>query len=177
VTSAVESVDDRVLANLEKGHTRADFERAVALCRASGLAIAPTFVPFTPWTTLDGYLDLLHTIDKLDLAGHVAPVQLAIRLLIPNGSRMLELEDVKAVAGEFDARSLTHPWRHPDPEVDALQAELTRVVGVNISRPRHEVFGDVWDIAHARADSLSRWRDSPRVARSTIPYLNEPWYC
>src|SRR6185436_15013782 len=59
VTSAVESVDDRVLAILEKGHTRADFVRAVAACRDAGLTLAPTFVPFTPWTTLDGYRDLL----------------------------------------------------------------------------------------------------------------------
>ena len=33
VTSAVESVDDEVLAKLEKGHTRADFIAAAALCR------------------------------------------------------------------------------------------------------------------------------------------------
>ena len=59
VTSAVESVDDDVLAKLEKGHTRADFERAVALCREAGLTLAPTFVAFTPWTTLEAYCSLL----------------------------------------------------------------------------------------------------------------------
>ena len=34
ITSAVESVDDRVLAKLEKNHTRADFFEAAALCAA-----------------------------------------------------------------------------------------------------------------------------------------------
>ena len=58
VTSAVESVDDAVLARLAKGHTAADFEEAVALCREAGLAIAPTFVAFTPWTTVESYLEL-----------------------------------------------------------------------------------------------------------------------
>ncbi|MEO8078544.1 MAG: CUAEP/CCAEP-tail radical SAM protein, partial [Acidobacteriota bacterium] len=79
VTSAVESVDDDVLEKLEKGHTRADFERVVTLCTDTGLTLTPTFVAFTPWTTPAGYLDLLHAIDRLDLVDHVAPIQLAIR--------------------------------------------------------------------------------------------------
>jgi radical SAM superfamily enzyme YgiQ (UPF0313 family) len=85
ITSAVESVDDAVLARLDKGHTRADFIRAVALLREAGLPMQPTFVPFTPWTTLEGYCDLLGAIRELDLVESVAPIQLAIRLLIPAG--------------------------------------------------------------------------------------------
>src|SRR5262249_8905014 len=118
VTSAVESVDDAVLARLEKGHTRPDFERVVALCRAAGLALHPTFVPFTPWTAVEGYADLLAAIADLELVEHVAPVQLTIRLLITAGSRLLELPEIRDLAGRFDARALVHPWRHPDPEVD-----------------------------------------------------------
>ena len=176
VTSAVESVDDRVLAKLEKGHTRADFERAVSLCREAGVALAPTFVPFTPWTTIAGYLDLLHEIDRLDLVEHVASIQLAIRLLIPQGSRMLELEDVRIVTREFDPGSLTFPWHHADPAVDALQAELTKMIGVRLSLPRAEMFTQIWDLAHERAES-DRIRRPTLVARAAIPYLNEPWYC
>src|SRR6185503_10200653 len=82
VTSAVESIDDEVLVKLQKGHTRADFRRAVELCRAAGVPIAPTFVPFTPWTTMEGYVDLLEEISRLDLVESVAPIQLAIRLLV-----------------------------------------------------------------------------------------------
>src|SRR5262249_22597833 len=145
---AVESVDDRVLSKLEKGHTRADFERVVSLCREAGVALAPTFVPFTPWTTLGGYLDLLHEIERLDLVAHVAPIQFAIRLLLPQGSRMLELDDVCRVSREFDPRSLTYPWAHADPAVDALQAELTRMIGVRLSLPRVDVFAKIWDVAH-----------------------------
>jgi radical SAM superfamily enzyme YgiQ (UPF0313 family) len=176
VTTAVESVDDGVLAKLDKGHTRADFERAVVLCRDSGVALAPTFVPFTPWSTLGGYLDLLHEIDRLDLVEHVAPIQLAIRLLIPQGSRMLELDDVRAVTGSFDARSLTFPWVHADPVVDALQAELTRMIGAKLSLPRSQVFARIWDVAHQRAKSDLK-RQPVLTARTAIPYLNEPWYC
>ncbi|HET7619985.1 MAG TPA: CUAEP/CCAEP-tail radical SAM protein, partial [Vicinamibacterales bacterium] len=96
VTSAVESLDDDVLARLEKGHTRADFERVAARFAEIDLALSPTFVAFTPWTTLQTYCDLLQTIDRLGLVGAVAPVQYAIRLLVPEGSRMLELPDMRA---------------------------------------------------------------------------------
>jgi radical SAM superfamily enzyme YgiQ (UPF0313 family) len=177
VTTAVESVDDSVLAQLQKGHTRADFERVVDLCRNAGVVLAPTFVPFTPWTTLAGYLDLLQTIDRLELVEHLAPIQLAIRLLIPQGSRMLELEEIRGVTGEFDPRSLTYPWVHADGAVDGLQSELTQLIGVKISLSRSELFGTVWDLAHARANSRAVRRQPPLVARSAIPYLNEPWYC
>ncbi|HEY4979674.1 MAG TPA: CUAEP/CCAEP-tail radical SAM protein, partial [Candidatus Acidoferrum sp.] len=94
VVSAVESLDDLILEKLQKGHTRADFFRVVELFRGAGIALQPTFVPFTPWTTFANYLDLLTQIQKLDLVEAVAPIQLAIRLLIPPGSRILELADV-----------------------------------------------------------------------------------
>jgi hypothetical protein len=177
VTTAVESVDDHVLARLDKGHTRADFERVVGFCRDARLPLAPTFMPFTPWTTLQGYLDLLHAIERLDLVEHVSPIQLAIRLLIPQGSRMLELEEVRRVTAAFDARSLTYPWKHTDPAVDALQADLTELVGVKLSSSRRDVFAGVWDLAHDRAGMRAMRREAPLVSRAAIPYLNEPWYC
>jgi radical SAM superfamily enzyme YgiQ (UPF0313 family) len=178
VTSAVESVDNGVLARLEKGHTRADFERVVELFRGARLALAPTFLPFTPWTTLDSYAELLRTIDALDLVENVSPVQLAVRLLIPQGSRMLELPDVRAVSGPFDPASLTHPWVHCDPAVDRLQADVAELVGVRVSASRQEVFARVWERVHHDAGAGTPPRDVTHlVARATIPYLNEPWYC
>jgi hypothetical protein len=176
VTSAVEAVDDLTLARLDKGHTRADVERAVAICRQVGLSLAPTFVPFTPWTTPDGYRDLLDAIVALDLVDHVAPIQLAIRLLVPNGSRLLELEDVRAVVGAYDAAALVYPWRHPDPRVDALQQDLERLIGARLNADRRVVFAEVWRAAHAAGDAAPP--DLPvRTARAAVPYLTEPWYC
>jgi Radical SAM superfamily len=177
VTSAVESIDDRLLEKLEKGHTRADFERVVALCREAGLTLAPTFVPFTPWTTLESYVELLREIARLDLVDHVAAIQLAIRLLVPEGSRMLELEEVRAVTGSFNAASLTYPWRHPDPRVDVLHDSLTRIVGVKLTASRRELFARVWDLAHERAGLIATRRDVSLTPRAAVPYLNEPWYC
>ena len=102
ITSAVESLDDDVLARLAKGHTRADFVKALALTRAHGLVLAPTFVSFTPWTTREAYLDLLRTICDLDLIENVGTIQLAIRLLVPAGSKLLELSDM--VVGRVRSR-------------------------------------------------------------------------
>jgi radical SAM superfamily enzyme YgiQ (UPF0313 family) len=177
VTTAVESFDDRVLERLAKGHTREDFERAVVLCRDAGLTLAPTFVAFTPWTTTAGYLALLRGIEALGLVEHVAPIQLAIRLLIPEGSRLLELDDVRALAPRFDAGSLTYRWSHPDPEVDALQNTVSALVGVRSAAPRGDVFAHIWDLAHAHAGVPPPRRETPRVSRAAIPYLNEPWFC
>lgn len=176
VTSAVESIDDRVLALLEKGHTRADFVEAVALSRAAGLTLVPTFVAFHPWMTLDGYCDLLDSIVELDLADHVAPIQLAIRLLVPDRSRLLELELMRRHISAFDAATLTYRWTHPDPRVDELQRDVTAIVGMRLTADRRTVFAAINALAHERA---GRAPASPKPARdrATVPYLNEPWYC
>jgi radical SAM superfamily enzyme YgiQ (UPF0313 family) len=176
VTSAVESVDDQVLALLDKGHTRAGFLEAVALCGAAGLTLVPTFVAFHPWLTLDGYCDLLDTIERQGLVGHVAPIQLAIRLLIPEGSRLLELDDVRRNLQQFDATSLTHRWAHRDPAVDRLQQDVSAIVGTRLTSDRFAVFEEIAALAHARAGT-SRPQARPARDRATVPYLNEPWYC
>jgi len=177
VTSAVESIDDRVLAHLEKGHTRRDFEEVVARCRAVGLTLVPTFVAFTPWTTLAGYCELLAAIESLGLIEHVPPVQLMIRLLIPDGSRLLELEDIRGVIGKYSPASLTYPWTHRDPAVDALQRSIEGIVGRQLVADRQTVFGQIWDEAFAAAQLPPPRRQTPRLSRAAIPYLNEPWYC
>src|SRR3989440_750018 len=124
VISAVESVDDTVLQKLEKGHTRADFLHVAGKFREVGLTLHPTFVPFTPWTTHESYLDLLRVLRQESLIENVAPVQLGIRLLIPEGSRMLELDDIRSNVGPFDAESLVYPWSSADIRLDALSTRV-----------------------------------------------------
>jgi radical SAM superfamily enzyme YgiQ (UPF0313 family) len=181
VTSAVESVDDRILGLLRKGHTRHDFLRAVELCRQTRLTLSPTFVPFTPWTTPEGYLDLLESLAQLDLIEQVAPIQLAIRLLIPAGSRLLELPTDDLRVGPFDPALLTHRWEHADPRVDELQQSVQRAVaeGEAQQRTRRQIFEGIWQRAHRAAGREPRWRPGSAEAppRAAVPFLNEPWYC
>ncbi|MGC1599024.1 MAG: CUAEP/CCAEP-tail radical SAM protein [Candidatus Acidiferrales bacterium] len=181
VTSAVESVDDAVLEMLGKHHTRADFLRAVQMFREAGLVLQPTFVAFTPWTTLEGYCDLLKVIRENDLVESVAPIQLAIRLLIPTGSRLLELPEVLEMIGPFDEEALLYPWSHVDPRVDQLCEEIQRQVhgDEKLKRSRAPIFENIWEAAH-RASGLSVVAERAHpllVVRAAIPYLNEPWYC
>jgi hypothetical protein len=175
VTTAVESIDDEVLRALRKGHTRADFVEAVALCRAEGIALAPTFVPFTPWTTLAGYSELLDALEALDLVEEVAPIQLAIRLLVTNGSALLELPEIRSTVDPFDPASLTWPWRHADPRVDALHAAVMQDVGSQLQAPRAEAFARVRDLARAHA-GLPAADARARVSRP-VATISEPWYC
>ena len=181
VTSAVESVDDGILARLDKGHTGADFVRVVELFREIGLTLSPTFVAFTPWTTLEGYGKLLARLRTLDLIEHVAPIQLAIRLLIPAGSRLLELAEVRGMVGSFDAAAMVYPWANPDPRVDELCLEIQKLIqqGEKKGDSRRAIFNRVWNRARMMAgDSVHGIPDFPvGVSRAVIPYLNEPWYC
>jgi radical SAM superfamily enzyme YgiQ (UPF0313 family) len=179
ITSAVESVDDAILAKLEKGHTRADFIAAARLCRDAGVTLVPTFVAFTPWTTIDGYIDLLTVVDDVGLAGNVAPVQWSIRLLVTWASRLLELDEVTALVGPFDRVTLTYPWAHPDPRVDELQRQVMNLAGVKLTHARDSAFAAVRELAYiARGTSRpSRKFDLVLPSRSSIPYMNEPWYC
>jgi len=175
ITSAAESVDDAVLAKLEKNHTRRDFFEAVARVREAGLTLKPTFIAFTPWTTLAAYRDLLQAIADLNLIENVAPVQLALRMLITPGSRLLELEDVRSLIGPFDSRSLVFPWKHPDPAVDALGQRIFQLANEHhtLGRRHAETFKEIWTIAGG--DLLPASFDLP--PQGDVPYVDEPWYC
>jgi hypothetical protein len=176
VTTAVESLDDGVLLALDKGHTRADVEAVVGHCRAIGLALAPTFVAFTPWTTRVTYLEFLDAVAALGLVDHVAPVQWTLRLLVTQRSGLLALEEIAAAVGPYDPATLTHPWQHRDPRVDALQRDVMALAGVAQDRPRHETFAAIR--ARAAADVSGAAAAQPVLpARAAIPYLTEPWYC
>ncbi|ODV10446.1 MAG: hypothetical protein ABT22_11565 [Thiobacillus sp. SCN 64-317] len=178
IVTAVESVDDAILDRLAKGHTRAGFEAALAHCRTLGIALAPTFVPFTPWTTLAGYRDLLATLLRLHLVEAVPPVQLAIRLLVPQGSHLLHLTDFAAQVGAFDEAMLGYPWQTDDPRVDALQAGIMAwVMGAEKNAlPRAEVFAGIWARTHAALGETAPPLD-PAQFGDVIPHHSEPWYC
>jgi Radical SAM superfamily len=180
VTSAVESIDDSILARLAKGHTRADFLAVAALFRELSLTLQPTFVPFTPWTSLSGYCDLLTVLADEDLVENVAPIQLGIRLLIPAGSRLLELEDLRNSIGDFDSSGLVYPWRHADARMDILSERVQELanVGDRQKRSRTDTFLRICQAAN----DLAGERPIPHAAAARhsareVPHFTEPWYC
>jgi radical SAM superfamily enzyme YgiQ (UPF0313 family) len=184
VTSAVESIDDQTLRLFAKGHTRADVVRAVGLCRELGLALNPTFVAFTPWTTLQGYLDLLAFIRDFDLVANVAPIQYGLRLLIPAGSLLLTVPAVAGMVGAFDQAAICYPWSHPDPRVEGLAAAVLAAVddARRTGESRAAIFQRIWRLAcEAYESSLGRRAGAvdtaPLPDAAPIPHLSEPWYC
>jgi radical SAM superfamily enzyme YgiQ (UPF0313 family) len=180
VISAVESVDDQVLEKFDKGHTRADFLAVAARFRELGMTLLPTFVPFTPWTTLEGYNDLLDVIAQLGLYENVAPIQLAIRLLIPAGSRLLELPEARAMIGPFDSAALVFPWKHEDPRVDTLCRAISELVqrGEKLKLSRTEIFSHIRRAARAASGIKdARAMQLSLVPGTPVPFLDEPWYC
>jgi radical SAM superfamily enzyme YgiQ (UPF0313 family) len=177
VISAVESVDDGILERLDKGHTREDFLYVARKFRELGMTLHPTFVPFTPWTTMEGYLDLLRVLVAGELIENVAPIQLGIRLLIPEGSRLLELEEVRGMVGAFDAKSLVYPWGNADARMDAL-SETVQAIAAEADRKKESraaAFARIWEAAHAAA-GMAVPTLQVREGRA-VPFLSEPWYC
>jgi hypothetical protein len=177
VISAVESVDDAVLAALDKEHTREDFLHVTRKFREIGLTLHPTFVPFTPWTTREGYLDLLRVLQGEELIENVAPVQLGIRLLIPEGSRMLELDEIRNTVEPFDAESLVYPWRNRDKSVDAFSEKVQNIAASadGLKWPRAKTFEAIWKATH---DAIGVAAPKLKIqSAKKVPFLSEPWYC
>jgi len=178
ILSAVEAVDDDILGYLDKGHTRADFINALAFLREINIDLTPTFVAFTPWTTLEIYLELLRHIVELQLIESVAPVQLSIRLLIPAGSCILDIDNLDGKIGEFDASILGHPWASPDPRVDKLQQDVQAWVmqAEADSLSRADIFKGIWAMSHEIADRPVPELDLEHTGEP-VPRLSENWYC
>lgn len=181
VVSAVESLDDTTLGILDKGHTRSDVVLALRLTSDAGITLRPTFVPFTPWTTLADYDELLAFIEIGGLIEHLDPVQLSIRLLVPPGSLLVDHPAMRPFLGPLDARRFTHLWAHPDPRLDRLQRQIAGLVaGAARDREAAQVtFGTIKARAAAIRENLRQPLPQPPAARDKgrPPRLTEPWFC
>jgi radical SAM superfamily enzyme YgiQ (UPF0313 family) len=190
VVTAVESLSDVVLGNLRKGHTSADARLALRALRNAGITMRPSFLPFTPWSTLEDYFELLDWIEMDDLVDCVDPVQLTIRLLVPPGSLLLESPEMTPFLGPFDPEKLTHTWNHPDPGLDRLQALAAQVVehAAGHREDPRVTFGRLRALAVSiRGGEVDRFEPTlattgagattPAHRRARAPRLTEPWFC
>ncbi len=181
VVSAIESLSDHVLNQLDKGHTRQDAIEAVSALRRDGIAPRPTWVSFTPWTTLRDYIDVLEWVDEEGLVGHVDPVQFTVRLLVPPGSLLLSRAAIQPFLEPLVPESFTYPWRHPDPRMDLLHARVSELVEESVSDEEDpfEPFSRIRDLAWS---ALETGKPPPPVrGRSERgkrpPRLTEAWFC
>lgn len=175
VITAVESLSDVVLDELDKGHTRADVFEALALCRQARLTMRPSLVAFTPWTTLDDYVELTDWILREGLVDHVDPIQLAIRLLIPPGSALLwEIGD-RPWLGALDEANFGYQWSHPDPRMDALFERVSECVQRHGDGDPVECIFAIRELAYGVAGRTPEPIVLP--PRRFVPHLSESWFC
>jgi radical SAM superfamily enzyme YgiQ (UPF0313 family) len=177
IVTAVESLSERVLSILDKGHTRGDVETALGAVRETGIALRPTWVAFTPWTTREDYCEMLDFIDANDLVDNVDPVQLTIRLLVPPHSWLAEHPELLPHRGALDESALTYRWTHPDPGMDRLQRDVLRFVERDAAAGVDGVatFYRIMDLARGReptSNSVAHYGERQRA-----PRLTESWFC
>ncbi len=181
IVSAVESLSDLVLAYLEKGHTRADVFVALRVVREAGITLRPSLVPFTPWTSLPDYVDMLETIEAEGLVDCIDPIQYAVRLLVPPGSALLSRPYMQASLGRLNATLFAHEWAHPDPRMDRLHREVSALVEhlAGEAQDSAATFRRIKELAYAASgDAVPEAPQSYVLcrARSTVR-LTEPWFC
>ena len=177
VISAVETLNEQVLTILEKHHTRTDVEEAIDIVHGTGIALRPTWVPFTPWTTLDDYLELFQFIDMRGLVYHVDPVQYAVRLLIPPGSYLLNRPETKKLSLTLDEAAFSYTWAHPDVRMDELHKTVNALVesDARADVDALETFYRIWTLA---ADMQGQSPPTQRKeAHLPAPRLTEAWFC
>ena len=181
VVSAVETVDDRILKYLDKGHTQKDVIVALHNTKKAGIHLKPSLLPFTPWTTVSGYLDLLNFVEEQGLVYHVDPVHYSIRLLLPPGSKLLKLPEVSAVVDGFSEDDLVHQWAHPDARVDELQKQVALIVesGCENEEDLTVIFAKIKATASGSETDLGV--DSLQNLTGPVelrpPNFSESWFC
>jgi radical SAM superfamily enzyme YgiQ (UPF0313 family) len=182
VISAVESFSDHVLKRLHKGHTGADIMTALRILREAGIALRPSLVAFTPWTTLDEYERMLDMVETHDLIDATDPVQLSIRLLVPPGSALLTNSDIQRFLGPLDQAGFQYPWTHPDERMNQLHQAVTEIVEAS-AKEEEDAMG-TFDRIRAIADKIAGRRAEPSIRtgvsrpdRPKPPRLTESWFC
>ncbi|MBI3654600.1 MAG: radical SAM protein [Acidobacteria bacterium] len=181
VVSAVESLSDKVLHHLEKGHTRADVFTALRILRAAGIALRPSLVSFTPWTTLDDFLEVLNFVESENLIDALDPVQYSIRLLVPPGSLLLQREETPSWLGQLNQPAFTYVWQHPDPRMDELHKRVAALVerAAQINEDAAVTFYRLRDLVEQRRgkETASLARAHLSASPSKPPRLTEAWFC
>lgn len=179
VVSAVESFNNQVLTYLDKGHTRRDIEQAVKITKQAGIALRPSLVAFTPWTTLADYVEMLDIIEKQALIGQVDPIQYTIRLLIPPGSLLLAEHQNASWLGALQPEHFTYQWQHPDPAMDQLHQDITALV-TQATKEGEEIaiiFYRIKQLAYQAGGETIPLELLLGAKLAPVPRLTESWFC
>ncbi len=177
VVSAFESVQNSTLGHLDKGHTADDMVQVVQDLKQLDLPLQPTWIPFTPWTTAEDYVEFLNWIEGHGLVRAIPPLQLSLRLLIPPKSWLLHRFTDESWLGPLQPDRFTYAWYPPDKNVGKLQQELAELTGdLPADWDPLELFQQVRARAYAAAGQvLKRHKLQPQLPAP--PRLTEDWFC
>lgn len=181
IVSAVESLNDDVLQHLAKDHTAADVATAFALTEAAGITLRPSLLPFTPWETLESYIELLNFFETQHLIEHIDPVHLSIRLLIPPGSAHLNDPASQQWIKDFDPGAFSYRWQHSDPRMDELQTKIAALVEQG-EHGQHDTLMTFFQVKEQALRVAGQRYSTFRALRQygpskALPHLTESWFC
>jgi Radical SAM superfamily len=165
VVSAFESVNDDTLALLAKGHTATESAEAVDVLRRAGVAVRPSWLPFTPWSSIDDVRAILEFVAEHDLVANVDPIQYTIRLLVPKGSLLIDDLRRAGALGPWDSTAQSFTWASP---LDSLHTELSETIAAAGDAP----VGDIYNTIRVAVGL-----DAVPVQAREVPRLTEQWFC
>ena len=180
VVSAFESTSDRILRILDKGHTAGDASEAVVALRQCGIEVRPSWLPFTPWTTVSDLVDLFDFVVAHDLVANVDPVQYTIRLLLPEGSLLVARPEMTPHLRGYDPVQLGWTWTHPDPGVEHLHKLMAHEVEASLGEPAEDTFERIESVVRAGDGSRRKRPKRGCVSQGPAgdrPRLSETWFC
>lgn len=124
--------------------------------------------------------DIVDFVTEHDLVGNIDPIQFTIRLLLPEGSLLLQDAELRARLGPYDRERLTYTWAAPDAQVDELQERLASLISASVAsnEPIPTTFAKIRDEVYAAAGRPRR-APEPLLVGSIEgrPRLTEPWFC
>ena len=131
------------------------------------------------WTTLEAYREWLDFLAAEGLVDHVDPVQYGIRLLVPPGSLLLELPEMREHLGEKVAGGFHYRWTHPDPRMERLAEDVAAMIAAAAERNEDPAvtFGRVRALAASEAGAAPPPPLGLPADRRRPPRLTEPWFC
>jgi hypothetical protein len=167
-----------------RGRTKAPAsgdEWPMEMPRAAGLALRPSLVSFSPWNSLEDYLEVLDFVEEHGLIYNVDPIQYAIRLLVPPGSSLLNIPQMIPHIRELDEENFSYVWEHTEPRVDLLQRQVSRIVEEAAHSHEEEqvtfqrIRGLALSVLHGGTFTSPEVSGTPQGPRS--PRLTESWFC
>jgi radical SAM superfamily enzyme YgiQ (UPF0313 family) len=176
VVSAFESVDQRTLEVLDKNHTVEDMGAAVRVLRDAGVHIRPTWLPFLPWTHPDDMVRLVEFLDLHELWAATDPVQLSIKLLIPEGSLLERHPAVTPFLVGYEPAALTWAWNFEHSATELLHKQLD-AIAAEASDAEADCIETLAAMRMAIGQAIGVDLGPLAGWGAPVPHLTESWFC